>query len=129
MTDFKELREARWYCIDGIGRTTVCASEDDAKDIAASSFVQWPHLGPYSAVQLVPVDDLRGLLERLDAAEKLVSEAAAAERERCAKLCDEAGAAVWPYHDPCIIKTAKTVCENLAAKIRGHDDKATEQPE
>jgi hypothetical protein len=67
MTDFKELREARWYCVDGIGRATVCASEDDAKDIAASSFVQWPHLGPYLAVHLVPIDDLRGLLERLDA--------------------------------------------------------------
>jgi hypothetical protein len=41
------------------------------------------------------------------------------ERERCAKLCDEARAAVWPYHEAEVFKVAQTVCENLANRIRG----------
>jgi hypothetical protein len=94
MTDFKELLpQAKWYCVDAIHRVTACASEDDAKDIAASSFVKWPHLGPYLAVQLVPVDDLRGLLERLDAAEKV-----------CQMVRDHYGASL--DHRPAYVKAA-----------------------
>lgn len=43
----------------------------------------------------------------------------AAERERCAKLCDDARAAIWDYHDKQVRDTAETVCINLAARIRG----------
>ena len=41
------------------------------------------------------------------------------ERERCAQICDEARAAVWPLHDAEVFKAAQTVCENLANRIRG----------
>lgn len=41
------------------------------------------------------------------------------ERERCAKLCDEARDAIWPYHEPVVLNAACTVCENLANRIRG----------
>ena len=49
----------------------------------------------------------------------VIDAAVAAERERCAKLCDVARAAVWPYHDAEVFKVAQTVCENLANRIRG----------
>ena len=42
-----------------------------------------------------------------------------AERERCAKVCDEARDAIWPYHAPEVLNAACTVCENLANRIRG----------
>lgn len=42
-----------------------------------------------------------------------------AERERCGRICDEAKAAIWPYHDSEVKLTAETVCENLANRIRG----------
>jgi hypothetical protein len=42
-----------------------------------------------------------------------------AERERCAKLCDVARDAIWPYHEPEVLNAACTVCENLANRIRG----------
>jgi hypothetical protein len=43
---------------------------------------------------------------------------AAAERERCAKVCEDAKALIWEYHEPQVKQTALTVCENLAAAIR-----------
>jgi len=49
----------------------------------------------------------------------LIEAVEAAERERCAKLCDVARDAVWPYHEPEVWNAARTVCENLAARIRG----------
>ena len=44
--------------------------------------------------------------------------AVAAERERCAKVCDDARAAIWDYHDKQVRDTAETVCINLAVRIR-----------
>lgn len=46
-------------------------------------------------------------------------DARSAERERCAALCDEAKAAIWDLHEPAVKQAAQTVCENLAARIRG----------
>lgn len=43
----------------------------------------------------------------------------AAERERCAKVCDDARAAIWEFHDKQVRDTAETVCINLAVQIRG----------
>ena len=42
----------------------------------------------------------------------------AAERERCAKLCEEAKASIWALHDVAVKQAAENVCENLAARMR-----------
>ena len=44
--------------------------------------------------------------------------AIAAERERCAKLCEDARASIWEYHPDEVKQAAKNTCANLAAKIR-----------
>ena len=93
MTDFKELREARWYCVNKIGMATVCTSKDDAANVAADCFVSYPHNAPYHVVQLVPVDDLRGLMERMDAAQKV-----------CKMVRDHYGASL--DHRPAYVKAA-----------------------
>ena len=41
-----------------------------------------------------------------------------AEREACAKLCEEARASIWEYHPDEVKQAAKSVCANLATKIR-----------
>lgn len=44
----------------------------------------------------------------------------AAERERCAKLCESARDSIWEFSDPAVKETAHNVCTNLAAAIRGN---------
>ena len=41
-----------------------------------------------------------------------------AERERCAKLCEDARASIWEYHPDEVKQAAKNTCANLAAAIR-----------
>jgi len=43
---------------------------------------------------------------------------AAAEREACAKVCDEAKANIWEFHPYEVREAANSVCVNLAATIR-----------
>jgi hypothetical protein len=57
----------RWYVVDRDGLATLCKDEEDAKNTAADVRVAFPRRRPYRAVLLGDV---------------------AAERERCAKLCD-----------------------------------------
>lgn len=59
------------------------------------------------------------LPERAAAAIAAISIVQAAERERCAALCDKARTAIWDYHDKQVRDTAETVCINLAVQIRG----------
>lgn len=63
--------EARWYAVTKSGLATLCASERDAMESAASFDVSYPHSAPHRAVLLGDV---------------------AAERERCASICDGIGA-------------------------------------
>ena len=90
----------------------------------------WPaYTGPRQVIALLDeIDRLAANLSALaDAwnrrneqeASSDVSAAVAAERERCAAICDEARAAIWPYHKPEVLNAACTVCENLANRIRG----------
>lgn len=58
----------RWYVVDATGVATLCRDYDDAQDVAAECFVAWPQHGPHRVVMLGDV---------------------AAERERCAQLCDD----------------------------------------
>lgn len=67
--------EARWYCVGRNGIATLCADQQDAKSVAFESDAQWPREAPHRAVQLVDIAAL------------------AAERERCAKVCEEV--ATW----------------------------------
>jgi hypothetical protein len=41
-----------------------------------------------------------------------------AEREACAKVCDEAKANIWEFHPYEVREAANSVCTNLAAAIR-----------
>ncbi len=56
---------ARWYVLDRDGLATLCKDQEDAQEVAAGCFVQWPQRGPYRVVMLGDV---------------------AAERERCAAI-------------------------------------------
>jgi hypothetical protein len=42
----------RWYVVDKRGLATLCKDADDAKDVAADAFVQWPQHGPYCVALL-----------------------------------------------------------------------------
>ncbi len=45
--------EARWYCLSREGMATLCADEEDAKEVAAESWVLYPNNGPYRVAQMV----------------------------------------------------------------------------
>ena len=60
--------QARWYCLSRDGLATLCADEQDARMVAQHSAVAYPLGAPYRAVLLGDV---------------------AAERERCAQLCEQ----------------------------------------
>lgn len=45
--------EARWYCLSRDGLATLCADEEDAKEVAAESWVMYPNNGPYRVAQMV----------------------------------------------------------------------------
>ena len=56
--------------------------------------------------------------ELYEAMRSYAAAAVAAERERCARICNDALSAIWPFHEPPVIRTAETVCRNLADRIR-----------
>jgi len=121
MTDFKELREARWYCVNKIGMATVCTSKDDAADVAANCFAVYPVHAPYRVVQLVPIDDLRGLLERLDALQEFYDADRATN-----KVCDEVSPGLSSIPDGHMDRMGAAVSRRSAAVAK---IKAMEQPE
>lgn len=59
---------ARWYALSRDGAATLCVDEEDAKEVAAESWVLYPNNGPYRVAQMVDAGT--------------VDEAVAAERER-----------------------------------------------
>jgi hypothetical protein len=50
--------------------------------------------------------------------ERFAKAIAAAEREACARLLDDAKASIWEYFSEEVKTTAVNVCTNLAAAIR-----------
>jgi hypothetical protein len=54
--------EARWYCLSREGMATLCTGEEDAKEVAAESWVLYPQNGPYRAVQMVDFARVTDLL-------------------------------------------------------------------
>ena len=91
---------AYWYVVDKHGAATLCADERDARKVAAECATDWPNLAPYRVVQLVTADQLRA--------------AVLAERERCAKVCDEQGQE-W---DSDAVQMLKNYAAHCAAAIR-----------
>lgn len=65
---------ARWYSVSNDGLATRCHDEEDARYNATQNDLAWPRGAPHRAVQLVDVAE--------------VARAVAAERERCARICD-----------------------------------------
>jgi hypothetical protein len=59
--------------------------------------------------------DLSDLYPRL---ERFAAIVAAAEREACAKVCENAIASIWEYSPEDVKQTGTNVCKNLAAAIR-----------
>ena len=53
--------EARWYCLSRDGMATLCADEEDAKEVAAESWVAWPQNGPYRVAKMVDADTAEAL--------------------------------------------------------------------
>ena len=53
--------EARWYCLSREGMATLCTDEEDAKEVAAESWVAWPQNGPYRVAQMVDADTAESL--------------------------------------------------------------------
>lgn len=51
--------EARWYAVTKSGLATLCASERDALESAASFDVDYPHSAPHRAVLLGDVERMR----------------------------------------------------------------------
>ena len=60
-------------------------------------------------------DIFMGSTSSLETFAKLVAEA---EREACAKVCDNAIASIWEYFPDEIKETSTNVCNNLAKAIR-----------
>ena len=54
--------EARWYAVTKSGLATLCASERDALESAASFDVAYPHSAPHRAVLLGDVGRMRAAL-------------------------------------------------------------------
>jgi hypothetical protein len=48
---------------------------------------------------------------------------AAAEREACAKVCDNAISSIFEFHPEPVSQAGRNVCTNLAAAIRARGEK------
>lgn len=56
--------KGRWYVLSGDGMATLCADEDDAKEVAADADLSYPRMAPHRAVQLVPAEQLAAAVAR-----------------------------------------------------------------
>lgn len=51
-----------------------------------------------------------------------VEAAVKAEREACAKACEDAISSIWEFHPEYVNQVGKNVCTNLAAAIRARSN-------
>lgn len=115
---------ARWYCVSNDGRATLCtcerdalenAARRDALENAASQNVDLPRSAPHRAVMMGDV---------------------AAERERCAAICDVRSADHWhdykdrasPHRGDGRAEAASDEAEECAKAIRGHNVELSGKP-
>ena len=59
------MTDPNWYAIDRHGVATLCIGREDARDTAAESAQAYPQNAPYRAVQMVAVDDLDAMRQRM----------------------------------------------------------------
>jgi len=91
----------RWYFVTNDGAATLCVDEADARESAAEADIEFPRMAPHRAVQLVPADQLAA--------------AVAAEREKCAQVCDRLSVnQPWDYD----ASTRASAARDCAAAIR-----------
>ena len=93
----------RWYCLSADGMATLCNNEEDAKEVAAESWVLYPQNTPYRAAQMVDAS--------------VVAAAVDAERERCASVCD-VHAAGWEANPGSNQNAGFIAASNCAYDIR-----------
>lgn len=53
--------EERWYAVDKVGIATLCKDQADALEEAEQGALSFPHLAPYCATRLLPIDADGGL--------------------------------------------------------------------
>lgn len=95
-------QDARWYCLSRDGVATLCADEEDAKEVAAKSSVLCPNNGPYRAMRLVDAS--------------AVDTAVAEERARCVEELLDMASMVQMDCGVCdVSKSLCTAAQELAA--------------
>jgi len=55
--------------------------------------------------------------------ERFAALVAAAEREACAKMCENAISSIFEFHPEPVKQTGRNVCTNLASAIRARGEK------
>ena len=60
---------------------------------------------------------LRDTQKTHEALERFAALVAAAEREACAKVCEDAISSIWEFHPEYVNQVGRNVCTNLAAAI------------
>ena len=101
--------ETRWYCVSREGMATLCRDEATAQAEAQKQQDEYPRSGPYIALQLVDAAEIDRLRETLKlqqtSYEREIALDVAAERERCAKLCEGMHAEDGPHAYAWAIRT------------------------
>src|SRR5690606_28395146 len=59
------MTDPHWYVMSRIGLLTLCADEADARESAGRFDKEWPDAAPHRAVQLVAVEDLDAMRQRM----------------------------------------------------------------
>lgn len=94
MSDLPE----RWYCVSSYGIATLCKDEEDARATARHCDLAWPKGSPHRAVVLGDV-----------------AAAVAQERERCAKLCENAARTWLKVMSPEVVFCLKATADAIRA--------------
>jgi len=59
------MTDPHWYVMSRIGLLTLCADETDARAVAGRFDKEWPDAAPHRAVQLVAVEDMDAMRQRM----------------------------------------------------------------
>ncbi len=91
----------RWYFVTNDGAATLCVDEADARESASEADIAFPRMAPHQVTQLVSASQLAA--------------AVAAEREKCAQVCDRLSVnQPWTYD----ASTRAAAARDCAAAIR-----------
>jgi hypothetical protein len=99
MTTDSDEKE-RWYCVSRQGMATLCLSEEEARQLAEESNVDFPRCSPHRAVRLIDaaeVEALRAEVAELDALRDTLSDLL--KRTAIALRGPEPPLTAWSWHD------------------------------